>query len=161
MATNTNATSELAAQLAPAFRADRRIATAYLFGSRATGEATARSDIDVAVLIFPQQAECFSLWDELAVEAELSLRLKTDKVDVVVLNRCPLPLAYNVIAKEQVIYEADAIANMDFVERTLDLYFDFSPRLQEYYREYDRSFQEEFGRAGSREDPGQVSDHRS
>lgn len=118
MAIETNATSQLAARLEPAFRADRRIAAAYLFGSRATGEATGRSDIDVAILIFPEHAEGFSLWDELALEAELSLRLKTDKVGVVVFNRCPLPLAYNVVAKGRVIYEAGAIANMDFVERT-------------------------------------------
>lgn len=154
-------TSELAARLAPALQADRRIAAAYLFGSRATGDATARSDTDLAILVFPENAEAFPLWEELALEAELSLCLKTDKVDVVVLNRCPLPLAYTIIAKGQVIYEADAIANMDFVERTLDMYFDFSHTLQEYYREYDRSFQEEFSRGGSREDPGQVPGHRS
>jgi predicted nucleotidyltransferase len=133
-----------------ALRADRRIAAAYLFGSRATGEATERSDIDVAVLVFPEEAKSFGLWEELGLEAELSLRLGTDRVDVVVLNRCPLPLAYNIVAKGQVIYEADAITNMDFVEHTLDLYFDFAPRLQEYYREYDRSFHEEYSRAGSR-----------
>lgn len=142
--------SELVARVAPALQADRRIAAAYLFGSRATGEATEQSDIDVAVLVFPEEARSFGLWEELALEAELSLRLKADKVHVVVLNRCPLRLAYNVIAKGKVIYEVDPIVNMDFVERTPDLYFDFAPSLQEYYREYDRSFHEEYSRAGSR-----------
>ena len=161
MVSDRNDITDFAACLGPVFQEDRRIAAAYLFGSRGTGEADARSDTDVAILVLPARAAAFSVRDELRLEAELSLLLETDKVDVVVLNRCPLPLAYNVIAKGQLLYEADAISNMDFVEQTLLRYFDFAPTLQEFHREYDRSFQEEFSRAGSREAPGQVPGNRS
>jgi len=139
--------SELAACLLPGFQEDPRIAAAYLFGSRGTGNVGAQSDTDLAILVCPAEAESFSLQDELRMEAELSLVLRTDEVDVVILNRCPLPLAYKVIAEGKLLYEAEPIANMDFVESTLIQYFDFAPTLQDFYQEYDRSLREEFSRA--------------
>ncbi len=159
MPNDRNETAELAAYLRPAFHKDPRIAAAYLFGSRATGSVSAQSDIDVAILVFQAEAEGFSLQDEMRIEAQLSLMLRTDKVDVVLLNRCPLALAYKVIAEGKLLYEAEPIAAMDFVEGTLIRYFDFAPTLQDFYREYDRSLREEFSRAGSREASGQVPGH--
>ena len=147
MANEKDDTAELTASLLPAFQKEPRIAAAYLFGSRGTGNVGAQSDTDLAILVFPAEAENFSLQDELRVEAELSLMLKTDKVDVVVLNRCPLPLAYKVISEGKLLYEAEPITNMDFVEGTLIRYFDFAPTLQDFYQEYDRSLREEFSRA--------------
>ena len=139
--------SELAACLLPGFQKDPRIAAAYLFGSRGTGNVGPQSDTDLAILVCPAEAESFSLQDELRMEAEVSLILRTDEVDVVILNRCPLPLAYKVIAEGKLLYEAEPIANMDFVESTLIQYFDFAPTLQDFYQEYDRSLREEFSRA--------------
>ena len=149
MSDNRTDLSRLTASVAPVFRKDPRIAAAYLFGSRATGDAGAESDTDLAILISPGDAEHFSLEDELRIEAELSLVLRTDKVDVVLLNRSALPLAFKVIAEGKLLYEVEPIATMDFVERTLVQYFDFVPTLQDYYQEYDRSLREEFSRAGS------------
>ena len=159
MPNERNEIAELAVRLRPVLQEDPRVAAAYLFGSRARGHVGAESDTDLAILVFPSEAESFSLQTELRIEAEISLLLKTDRVDVVILNRCPLPLAYKVIAEGKLLYEAEPIANMDFVEETLIRYFDFSPTLQEFYQEYDRSLREEFSRAGSGEASGQVPAH--
>ena len=147
MSNEKDDTSHLAASLLPGFQKDPRIAAAYLFGSRGTGNLGAQSDTDLAILLCPAEAETVSLQDELRIEAELSLILETDKLDVVILNRCPLPLAFKVIAEGKLLYEAEPVANMDFVESTLIRYFDFAPTLQDFYQEYDRSLREEYSRA--------------
>lgn len=66
---------------------------AYLFGSRASGSAGPRSDVDVAVwLSEPRESDA-----DLDVAAAASRALKRDDVDVVVLNDAPLALAFEAL----------------------------------------------------------------
>ena len=51
MSNERNDTSELTASLLPAFQKEPRIAAAYLFGSRGTGNVGAQSDTDLAILV--------------------------------------------------------------------------------------------------------------
>ncbi len=68
------------------FASDPRVLAAFLFGSQADGTATPRSDIDLAVLF----EHDLDFKQEVEFEVAVSLRLGTDDVDVVNLNRAPL-----------------------------------------------------------------------
>jgi len=74
-----------------------QVELAYLFGSAARGELTTLSDIDVAVYLDESLSseEKFKL--QLDLIGELASALKTDKVDLVVMNDAPLLLSYNII----------------------------------------------------------------
>lgn len=68
---------------------------AYLFGSSARGDEFPLSDIDIAVYMRSQNVR---LDDELRLHSILSRGLKSNKVDLVILNR-----ARNIILLEEII----------------------------------------------------------
>ncbi len=107
------------------------IVLAYLFGSRASGTEVAGSDYDVGVLFAgPVPSDVpFELQHRLAV------RLGTGSVDLVVLNRAPVELQYNVIAQGRVVYQADEATRVEFEARTMSVYFDQLPELRRQRRE--------------------------
>jgi len=105
---------------------------AYLFGSRARGQALPYSDTDVGVYLDePNQAARFNI--ELALMGELEHALHTDHVDVVVLNAAPPRLAYNII-KYKPIYSRDERARARIETAILSRYFDERPANLEQYR---------------------------
>jgi predicted nucleotidyltransferase len=127
--------------LQPILGEESRIVAAYLFGSQADGYAMPWSDVDLAIL----WAEIVTPATELALDAEISLALGTDKVDVVNLAKVSLALQYRVIATGTLLYERNAIQLAEFVQRTLVRYFDFLPVLQTYEREFMRSLEHDYG----------------
>ncbi len=105
---------------------------AYLFGSRARGDAVAASDVDVAVL-FEQ--------DPPRTLAGLHLDLADDltaatgqPVDLVVLNRAPADLIHRVLRDGVLILERDRAARVRFEVRARNAYFDLLPHLRRYRR---------------------------
>lgn len=70
---------------------------AYLFGSVAKGKEGKLSDLDLAVFMDESlnKIEMFDL--QLRLISEMTSILKTDKVDLVVMNDAPLLLNYNII----------------------------------------------------------------
>jgi predicted nucleotidyltransferase len=103
-----------------------RIDLAYLFGSRAAGKKGPISDYDIAVLYSGPHPSI--LRHELA--HELSTVLKTDQVDLVVLNSAPIELRYAVIVTGIVAYEANVETRVEYEALTLSLYGDFLPVLR-------------------------------
>lgn len=101
---------------------------AYLFGSQASGKATRRSDVDVAVLLdeeFDLAADPFYRLDQAAaLQASLGRA-----VDLVLLNQAPLLLRYQVLRYGQLIFERDHRQRVDFEVHSRMLYFDFRPIL--------------------------------
>lgn len=87
----------LAGDLAGFVASDPRIVALYLFGSRARGEATERSDVDVGIL-FRQDV---ALRDLLLLEDALERRLGLP-VDLVDAGRASAFLALDVIRGERV-----------------------------------------------------------
>ena len=51
----------------------------------------------------------------------------TDRFDLVVLNRAPVELKYNVVATGKVLYEESRAALVEFEAETLSAYFDSLP----------------------------------
>jgi len=112
--------------LAAKLSEDPAVVFAYVFGSYGKGTPKPLSDVDIAV--FLDLAKVTKLSDKklkligLATEA-----LKTDEVDVVILNRAPLTLQHQVIKTGRVLMSRDDSLRLDFERRTLLVYLDAEP----------------------------------
>jgi hypothetical protein len=104
----------------------RRQATvrfAYLFGSRARGDAGRLSDIDIAVFLDPG-LDLFTC--RLQLMEQLAVTLHSDRFDLVVLNDAPTTLRYEVIRDGRVLKE-DKPLRVDFETGVLRSYLDTAP----------------------------------
>lgn len=116
------------------FRKLKAIEFVYLFGSRATATSGPSSDYDLAVFVDPRQRKSsFDLL--LTLMGQVPLILKTDKVDVVILNQLDnILLKHNIIRDGQVIY--DNSDNRSAVELAIiGEYRDFRLLERKYYRD--------------------------
>lgn len=129
--------------LAPLFRR-HRVRFAYLWGSRAEGRAGPDSDYDFAVSMTLKPGALDPL---LNLSADLSRRLRTDAVDVVLLEDANVLVRYLVQQKGRLIYESDREARMAFECRARKDGWDEAPRWKILDRELVRRLREgSFGR---------------
>lgn len=104
--------------------------TAYLFGSQARGKTGPLSDYDIGILLEENT--------EISKYFNLKLKLmscfggfyKTGKIDLIILNSCPLILSMNIIKEGKIIYELDREYRIAFESQVMNRYLD---RL--YYEE--------------------------
>jgi predicted nucleotidyltransferase len=98
---------------------------AYLFGSAARGELRPLSDVDVAIFVTetaePGQAK-LDLVDAVA------RHLRTDAVDVVILNVAPTALVGRILRGRRVIADRDPFRRHRFESAELRKFFDFTIR---------------------------------
>ena len=101
------------------------VALAYLFGSHARGEAKPTSDIDIAILIRPEDAKGERLYNSFR-ELMLGVReaLGTERFDLLLLNSAPLTLRFEVVSRGRLLYCCDEeVLNafeMDVIRRFQD-----------------------------------------
>lgn len=107
------------------------ISFAYVHGSFAEGREFA--DVDVALYLSALPPD--PLMYEIDRESELALAGFGYVFDVRILNEAPLSFRYNAIKSGHLLFERNKDERSDFVERTLDLYFDFAPYRRMYLRE--------------------------
>jgi len=114
------------------FERRRWVSLAYLFGSRARGDAREDRDFDFAVLASGRPRG----WGVGELQAELVKVLNTadDKVDVLLLNDAPLDLAYKAISEGVLVFERSREERVRYEEWVLRMYLDFKPSLERYYR---------------------------
>jgi predicted nucleotidyltransferase len=79
---------------------DPVVLLAYLFGSQATGHTGPTSDYDLGVLVNLPSVEIRG-----RLSHDLARILESDRIDVILLNRAPVELAYSVITQGQLIFE--------------------------------------------------------
>lgn len=106
------------------------VVAAWVFGSRARGEAGPSSDLDVAVLLRPDAgAEALS-----RVSAALTRVLGVD-ADVVDLAKSTPVLGFEVVAGGRRVFARDALAADEAEERCLRAYLDTGHmrRVQHHY----------------------------
>ena len=104
-------------------RGQEYIKLAYLFGSVAKGKEGKLSDVDIAIFLDESlsKKEIFNL--QLKLMSELTSILKTDKIDLIVMNNAPLLLKYNIIKHGKIL--KDEIETKVMVEsRILSDYLD-------------------------------------
>ena len=103
----------------------REVLEAYLFGSQATGEATERSDLDLAILLKPDAARAAAS-HRFTLFAECSRALKRNDIDLVILNTAKnLILQNDIIHTGVVLYSGDTDARIDYELKTQHLALDF------------------------------------
>lgn len=113
------------------FESHPEIKLVYFFGSRAVGKEGPLSDYDFAVYL--DEKDKIKMADlKFALLDELERLLKTDKIDVVILNLAESPeLKYNIIQHGKLIYEVEPFKVL--VEpKILNEYFDFHSLLLRY-----------------------------
>jgi len=104
---------------------------AYLFGSHAKGEATEMSDVDLAVS-FDVGVDEHKAQEEL-LDA-LVRALETDRIDLVLLEDIPPPLAFRIIRDGERLVANDPREDVAFRTRTIMRYLDFKPLRDAAFR---------------------------
>lgn len=105
---------------------DHSIVFAYLFGSKVKNKETHRSDWDIAVYIKDELLEKNPVWQKFNIEDKLSAVLKTDAIDVVILNRLDNPLlGFEIISKGLLLLSKDEESRLTFEGDVLGRYQDW------------------------------------
>lgn len=118
-------------KLRSVFESHPEIKLIYFFGSKVAGKEGPLSDYDFAVYL--DGKDKIKMADlKFALMDELERLLKTDKIDVVILNLAESPeLKYNIIQYGRLIYEVEPFKVL--VEpKILNEYFDFHSLLLRY-----------------------------
>jgi predicted nucleotidyltransferase len=104
----------------------------YLFGSQVTGNVGPASDYDFGVLLDRAAA-----WPQTRAELghRLAKALDTGRIDLVLLNRAPIELAFAVIAQGELLFERDVATWVEYEARIMSLYGDYLPILREQRRD--------------------------
>ena len=103
-------------------RAREDIAFAYLFGSLAQNKATHLSDVDIAVYL----TEGGFADKRFQILGNLIDILKTDNIDLVILNTAPPSLRMKIIQTKKVLADNSPYIRHAFESATMRTYFDFS-----------------------------------
>ena len=107
------------------------IGLVYLFGSRVRGDVGPLSDYDFAVYL--ENADKKRMFEiKFSLQAKLSRSLKTDNVDVVLLNIAGSPESkYNIIKEGKIIFEKKE-SRITVEPKILNEYFDFHAILSKH-----------------------------
>jgi len=117
------------------FFADRtEVQFAILFGSTAKGQTNALSDVDIAVMVNPQFRDTTPYGYQATLTADLMHTLERNDVDVVILNKAPIMLKYQVLFYGKFVHIRDMEARIQFQVDTINQYDDFK-RLYQVHEE--------------------------
>ena len=104
-------------------RSEVDVLFAYLFGSLSVGRIGPLSDVDIAVYL----GEKISLADKkLEILGNLVNILRTDEIDLVVLNKAPLTLRMKILENKKIIVDKAPFLRHRYESLTMRKYFDFS-----------------------------------
>ncbi len=118
------------------FASRPEIRLAYLFGSQATGKTNAMSDVDVAVLIDPTAFEGSAPYGYKAhLGTALMQLLKTNRVDVVILNDAGYFLRHRVLAQGKNIFAKSELERVRFEADTMSRYPDIRRLMSAHWKE--------------------------
>ena len=109
------------------FKEKEEILFAYIFGSFATKSNNKFSDIDIAIFtdIKKINQKNFRYGYQAEVLTDLMHFLKTDKVDLILLNSAPPLLKYRVIYHGNLVYCKDDRERINFQIDSINKYMDF------------------------------------
>jgi predicted nucleotidyltransferase len=104
-------------------QADEDIVFAYLFGSLARKKMGPLSDVDIAV--YCRQGSSLPE-KKLEILGKLMEILKTDEIDLVMLNAAPLTLKMKILENKRVVVDKAPLIRHRYESLTMREYFDFS-----------------------------------
>jgi len=107
------------------------IVALYLYGSQAEERANTLSDLDVAILVWPEipKAQLWRLEDHWAAQW-------SEYVDLRLLNLAPLPFRYEVTANGQRLWAADSGLVAEVESLIWRQYWDVYPRLEQAWSHF-------------------------
>lgn len=122
---------EMTEKLKLIFKKHKEVGIVYLFGSQVTGDVHPNSDLDFA--IYFDEKDVVKRGNQLfGIAGDISLALKTDKIDAHALNNIgSLSLKYNILYCGKVIFEREPYRSL-IEPRILNEYFDFLYLLRKY-----------------------------
>lgn len=100
------------------------INAAYLFGSRARGDFSLISDFDFAVQLSDKIQKKHFTSIKLNLLGDLCRALKTDVVDIVILNDAPVLLKHRILRDRKILYCRSHLARIRFETKILTDYLD-------------------------------------
>ena len=104
---------------------DRDVVALYAFGSLAAGDLKPLSDLDFGILISGKFDKQKRFDKHLDLIGKFNEVLKTDEVDLVMMNDAPMCFSHNIIKSGKLIHCTNKIELIDFIEKTIKLYLDF------------------------------------
>jgi len=108
------------------------VVAVYLYGSRARGDASASSDVDLGALLRqPPVPALRGVARDVEDRVERAVRLPTQ---VVVLNTAPADLVHRVLRDGIVVLDRDRAVRLRFEVRSRNEYFDLEPIRRLYRR---------------------------
>lgn len=123
---------------------DKDVVALYAFGSLAESSLKPLSGLDFGVLLSDSLDKQKRIHKSIDLIGILNETLKTDEVDLVILNNDPLRFTYHILKTGKLLYCRDQNRLIDFIEKTKKLYLDFKPVKDQF----DRVFLEGIGYHG-------------
>ena len=108
-----------------------KVVFAYLFGGLAQGRVSPLSDVDIAIYTV-DGADIVQ--EKLEILGNLNELLRTDEVDLVVLNTAPLPLAARIIKNKIILADKMPFIRHAFESLIIREYFDFSRKEMDIFK---------------------------
>jgi predicted nucleotidyltransferase len=110
-------------QITSILKNDEHVLFAYLFGSSISGIITPMSDIDIAVYLSRNSDKTK---DRFNLMGKLIDTLKTDAIDLVILNTAPLTLTARIIRNKEILVDKYSLIRHSFESLILRQYYDYS-----------------------------------
>jgi len=130
----TGSVDEIREILKEYFRKHPEIEVAYIFGSTVQGRTSAFSDIDIAVILDSQQVnkKSYRYGYKAEILTDLIKVLKTNNVDLVILNESNCLLGHRVLYFGNLIYCKNEKKRIQFQINTINKYNDFKQLRKSY-----------------------------
>ena len=113
-------------------RQDTEVLSVILFGSRARGEATSASDVDICLVLLNRP------YDPLSLSRKKLEYLKMGGIDVHVYQQLPLYIRQRVIKEGKVLFVRDEESLYELAFRTARAFEGFKHHYYEYLEEVAR-----------------------
>lgn len=123
---------------------DKPVELVYLFGSLAEGKEKSTSDVDIAVLFSPNLSKQKRFDVKLSVISDMSMFLKTDKIDVVDLADASAFLKFEAIKNRKEIFARSESRRVTFEKRVLSEYFDRTYYIKRHIKQGIQKLREEY-----------------
>jgi len=107
------------------FQNEECVELAYLFGSVAEGKATALSDIDIGVYLSRGLTKVQRNRKRLEQIAGLCDLLRTDRIDLQVLNDTSPVLSFEIIRPNVLVFERDSDLKVNVEQSIMSVYLDW------------------------------------
>lgn len=108
---------------------DEDIIFAYIFGGYGKGKINPLSDFDIALFL----KENLDFFDKkISLNSLITSILKTDEVDIVILNNAPCLFVMNILKSGKLLFSKDERKRIDFVVKNMKEYFDFQYYLKRF-----------------------------